>query len=188
MLKAILVGLKQVDPNAYGGWNGTNGCAGCEKDVDALTRIVESIGYSVTTLKTAQATRSAIIGALESAANQLKSGDTLVFFFSGHGGQQPDVAGGDESDGRDETLVAYDGELVDDQLNGAWLKFKAGVRIFMLSDSCNSGTNYRGLRSIRFDDATPIRPLSARATVMQAQLHGATLSRWGNRQHERKEG
>lgn len=153
---AVLVGLKQVDPQAYNKWNGEEGCWGCELDVDNIERILQPLNYDITVLKTAKATRSAICNALKSAASSLRSGDTFVFYYSGHGGQQPDQ-NGDEVDGHDETLLAYDGEIIDDELNAIWTKFRPGVRIVMLSDSCNSGTNYRNLFDVR--RSSPIKPM-----------------------------
>ncbi len=165
---AILVGLKRVNPDNYGGWTGEDGCLGCELDVDNMQRILTPRGYSFTVLKTVSATRGTILEALDKAASELAADDTLVFFFSGHGGQQADPSG-DESDQRDETLIAFDGALIDDQLDGRWLGFKSEVRIVMLSDSCNSGSNYKGLR--RLERSTPIRPLApVIAKEMKAQM------------------
>ncbi len=155
MFRSLLVGLKSVDPSKYGGWDGTSGCWGCELDVDNIAAIVEPLNYRTSILKTEAATASAILSALEDAATKCQSGDLFVFYFSGHGGQQPDISG-DELDGKDETLVAYDRELTDDELNTVWTKFKAGVRIFMVSDSCNSGTNYK-MRMLDIAHSTPIR-------------------------------
>lgn len=59
---------------------------------------------------------------------------------------------GDEQDAKDETWVLYDGEVVDDELHELYTKFKAGVRIFVLSDSCHSGTVSRAL----YERTTPI--------------------------------
>lgn len=165
--KALLVGLKSVDPKKYGGWDGKAGCWGCELDVDNIAEILSPLDYQIATLKTKQATRSSILEGLKSAASTLKSGDTFVFYFSGHGGQQPD-ANGDETDGRDETLVAYDGEVIDDELNAIWTKFKTGVRLVMLSDSCNSGTNYRNLRTI--ERPTPFKISPTTSSRMKAQM------------------
>lgn len=139
---ALLIGLKQVDPAAYGGWDGRGGCAGCELDVDNVERMLQPEGFQVQKLLTKAATRSAVLRGITSMAQAAQPGDLVCIYYSGHGGQQPD-RNGDETDGRDETLVAYDGELIDDQLAEAWTSFKAGVRIVFLSDSCNSGTNYR---------------------------------------------
>jgi hypothetical protein len=46
----------------------------------------------------------------------------------------------DEPDLQDETWCLYDGELIDDEINRALARFKAGVRVLVLSDSCHSGT------------------------------------------------
>ncbi|MBX3012191.1 MAG: caspase family protein [Caldilineaceae bacterium] len=166
--KALLVGLCQVSPAAYGGWDGVNGCEGCELDVENVEKILTPLGYTIQRLTTAAATKAAILTALEEAAEVLLSGDRLVFYYAGHGGQQPDPDK-DEDDGHDETLLAYDGEITDDELNTIWLKFQRGVRILMLSDSCNSGTNYRGIRSVF--TPTPIQPLSANTrAIMLAEL------------------
>jgi hypothetical protein len=59
--------------------------------------------------------------------------------YSGHGGQIPDL-NNDEEDALDETWVLYDRELLDDELYTMYGQFKEGVRIFVLSDSCHSGT------------------------------------------------
>lgn len=165
---ALLVGLRQVDPQLHGGWDGTSGCWGCELDVDNIEHILRPIGYQITTLKTEQATHDNIIQALKSAAEALKPEDIFIFYFSGHGGQQPDF-NSDEMDGKDETLVAYDRDIVDDELNEIWLSFKKGTRIVMISDSCNSGTNYKNVRDIT--TASPIALIQKGALIkMEAQM------------------
>jgi hypothetical protein len=156
---ALLVGLKNVDPDAYGGWNGINGCWGCELDVDNMERILKPIGYYVRILKTKEATRDKILSALYRAADTTAAGDIFVFYYSGHGGQQPDVSG-DELDGKDETLIAYDREVIDDKIHEALMRFKAGVRIVMISDSCNSGSNYRGRGDVEANENAIFRPFA----------------------------
>jgi hypothetical protein len=51
----------------------------------------------------------------------------------------------------------YDGELIDDEVYAALNQFAGGVRIFVLSDSCHSGTV---LRAANFSalGVTPVRP------------------------------
>jgi hypothetical protein len=168
---AVIVGLRKVNPAKYHGWDGANGCWGCELDADNVERILKPLGYQTTVLKTEKATRRNVMNALR-AATKLKKGDILVFYYSGHGGQQPDQTGPkkDELDGQDETLVLYDGELRDDSLNDVWLSLKPGVRVVMLSDSCNSGTNYKA-PGLNLQKSTPIVPLDAKAAAgMKAQL------------------
>jgi len=166
---ALLVGLKHVDKYSYGGWDGTSGCTGCELDIDNMNRILNSEGYDTKILKTSEATRNNILSCLYRSADTLISGDIFVFYYSGHGGQQPDIDG-DELDGKDETLVVYDREIIDDKINYALTKFKAGVRIIMISDSCNSGTNYRGRVTIPKNKQTVLKPLSKNTETIKAQL------------------
>lgn len=175
MLHSLLVGLKSIDPAAHDGWDGRNGCWGCELDVDNIEIILSPLGYATTILKTQSALAASILAGLSEAAEKCRAGDTFVFYFSGHGGQQPDTSS-DERDGMDETLIAYDREIMDDELNDRWTKFESGVRIFMLSDSCNSGTNYKTMfRDIA--ESTPIRLFSSAAedasngqSTMDAQM------------------
>ena len=76
----------------------------------------------------------------------------LVLYVSGHGGQVDD---GDttEADGLSETLCLWDGEMTDTYLAGLLAQIPAGVRLFFVTDTCNSGTNYRRRR--RLDKAVP---------------------------------
>lgn len=169
---ALLVGLKSVNPTCYGGWDGVNGCEGCELDVDNIARILSPLGYEIKTLKTAEATRNGILASLYRASENTAKGDIFVFYYSGHGGQQPDL-NGDEVDGQDETLVAYDREVIDDKIHEALTRFKSGVRVVMISDSCNSGTNYRGRMNVPLNNEAIFRPVarkSSRSVDIKAQL------------------
>jgi hypothetical protein len=140
--RAVLVGLTHIDPAWHGGWNGRNGCAGCALDVVGLETVLSPRGWAIERLLDNEATVGAVLDKLAGVAAQSKAGDSIFFYYSGHGGQQPDK-NGDESDGQDETLICYDGHLVDDRLNDIWLSCASGVRIYMISDSCNSETNFR---------------------------------------------
>jgi hypothetical protein len=134
---SLNIGLNRVDPNGYNGWDGQ--LAGCENDARDMQSIADAQGFTTTLMLTDEATSAAVIEAIGRAAQDLAAGDTFLLTYSGHGGQVPD-ANGDEDDGQDETWVLYDRMLVDDELYQLWSQFSAGVRIFMLSDSCHSGT------------------------------------------------
>lgn len=166
---ALLVGVKTVDPAAYGGWDGAAGCWGCELDADNVERILSESGLATTVLKTAEATSTAVLSGLAAAAEATQAGDLFVFYYSGHGGQQPDFDN-DEMDGHDETLVAYDRQIIDDELNEIWQQFKPGVRLVMLSDSCNSGTNYRQAGT-DITEPTPVEPLTDDAGIAAQMIH-----------------
>jgi metacaspase-1 len=163
---SIHIGLNHVDTSspAYQGYNIPE-LSGCINDADAMERLASGLGYSeITKLTDAQATASAVLGAISNAADNLGSGDILLLTYSGHGSQVPD-RNGDEIDGLDETWVLYDRMLVDDELALQWKSFKSGARIFMISDSCHSGTvdkdfyNPQYVRALRNRGVTKARTL-----------------------------
>jgi len=139
---AVIVGLTGVDPIAYGGLSLTSGCWGAEADVDRIDRLVAPLGFLPLILKTSRATAGAVQDHLRWAARTTRSGDFLLFYFAGHGQQRPD-RGGDEEDGFDELLLAYDRPMDDDELDEIWREFAEGVRILAITDACHSGTNYK---------------------------------------------
>jgi hypothetical protein len=141
---ALAIGLNKVNPAHYGGWDGE--LSGCEPDARDMQAIAQSQGLNVEMLLTEQATYGEVLNKLDDLANLLKSGDLLVVSYSGHGGHVPDL-NGDEADGLDETWCLYDGQLLDDELYGAWMKFQAGIRILVFSDSCHSGTVLRMMKT-----------------------------------------
>jgi len=139
---SLHIGLNSVDAAAYNGWAGE--LLACENDATSMEAIASRLGYKTQTLLTRLATSKAVIEAIQTVARELKGGDIFVLTYSGHGGQVPD-RNGDEIDGQDETWVLYDRQLVDDELHELYTEFASGVRIFVLSDSCHSGSVTRGL-------------------------------------------
>jgi len=144
---SLHIGLNHVDPEHYNGWDGE--LRACENDALDMRAIAVECGYKPKTLLSNEATSSAVVKALAQAARRLTSGDIFLLTYAGHGSQVPDV-NGDEDDGLDETWLLFDRMLSDDELYTAWARFKPGVRIVMVSDSCHSGTMardpvYRGL-------------------------------------------
>jgi hypothetical protein len=160
--RSIHIGLNSVDPAHYDGWDGT--LTACEFDANDMQKLAESRGFQSSKLLTHEATAAAVTAEIEKAAEGLSSGDFLFLTYSGHGGQVPDKNGEGESDRSDETWVLYDRELVDDELYALWAKFKPGVRIFVLSDSCHSGTVLR-----KFDEDDPVPNVLAKRETADAQ-------------------
>lgn len=138
--RSIHIGLNFVDPNGYDGWDGE--LVACEFDAKDMAGLADSKGFQSQTLLTKDATSAAILEAIGGAASELSEGDILFLSYSGHGGQVPD-GNSDEDDRIDETWCAWDRQIVDDELYSAWSAFPAGARIFVLSDSCHSGTATR---------------------------------------------
>jgi hypothetical protein len=137
--------LNRVDPAHYQGWDGA--LTACEFDANDMRAIAQSQGFEPRSLLTREATSEAVLSAIEGAAGELGQGDLFLCTYSGHGGQVPDRNGEDEEDRSDETWVAYDRQIVDDELYDLWGRFAPGVRIFVLSDSCHSGTVTRDIEA-----------------------------------------
>jgi metacaspase-1 len=134
---SIHVGLNEVDPSHYQGWNGK--LVACEFDADDMQELAEANGFQTQKLLTKDATADALLAGVKDAGGKLRAGDILLLTYSGHGGQVPD-ANGDEDDRMDETWVLYDRQVVDDELYALWSSFPPGARIAIFSDSCHSGT------------------------------------------------
>ena len=139
---SLNIGLNSVDPNHYGGWDGQ--LAGCENDANDMAKIARASNFDVKKLLTKDGTVENVKGSIHSAAQELKSGDYFFLSYSGHGGQLSDLNRDERDDHYDETWCLYDREFVDDELNVCLRDFQEGVRIFVLSDSCHSGTVVRG--------------------------------------------
>lgn len=135
--KALCVGI-----NNYPG--SSNDLAGCVNDCNDWAYILTSkYGFtSVSKLLDSQATMGAIKKALTALVDGAVSGDVIVFTYSGHGSYVVDK-NGDEPDGKDETLYAYDGNVLDDELRAILDKIREGVHATVILDSCHSGTATR---------------------------------------------
>ncbi|KAJ1402232.1 Caspase-like domain superfamily [Sesbania bispinosa] len=89
-------------------------------------------------------TKHNILESLRWLVKDCQAGDSLVFYFSGHGLQQPDFKE-DEIDGFDETLCPVDfmkeGMIIDNDINSTivW-PLKKGVTLHAIVDACHSGT------------------------------------------------
>jgi hypothetical protein len=141
--RSLSLGLNAVDPAGYEGWDGK--LMACEQDAHDMEALAASQGYATNKLLSAQATSAAVLAQLYDAAQQLQAGDRFLLTYSGHGGQVPDVTSDEEDDMLDETWCLYDRMLLDDELHAAWSRFRKGVRILVLSDSCHSGTVARAM-------------------------------------------
>lgn len=137
-VQSVHIGLNCVDPGHYNGWRGT--LKGCINDANAMREIADSFGYPSTILLDEEATAGAVQETIRAVALNLEPGGFLLLTYSGHGGQLKDPDGSEEDDKKDETWVLYDRQLLDDELNGLWSQFRPGVRVFVLSDSCHSGS------------------------------------------------
>jgi metacaspase-1 len=123
---------------------------------------------------TGEATADAVLAELHEVAGQLAPGDIFFLTYSGHGGQVENKNPEDdpEDDALDETWCLYDRELIDDELFAAFSKFRSGVRIIVLSDSCHSGTVTRATPS-RGDDEAKVKQLPFDVAVATEKANAA---------------
>ena len=135
---SIHIGLNNVSKKHYG--SKVTPLDTCEQDAMDMESISRSQNFKSSFLLLSEnATREAVKSSIVLASEELVYGDILLLTYSGHGGFVLDRSG-DESDRLDETWCLYNGQLLDDELKQLWTLFAEGVRIFVLSDSCHSGT------------------------------------------------
>lgn len=132
---------------------------GCVNDANDWAAALTQRGFAVSKLLDSEATKAAMMTAMEDLIAKASKGDSLVITFSGHGTYQPDTDG-DEADGLDEALCPYDlqtsgAALTDDEIRVLFAARKAGVRIVLISDSCHSGTVTRAAAAERDADTRP---------------------------------
>ncbi|WP_268761014.1 caspase family protein [Caulobacter sp. Root487D2Y] len=181
---AVLVGVDAYPARSPGGEAALKPLKGPGNDV-ALVRklLVEQYHFRdddthIMTLVGPAATRAAIQRAVEGrlaeAARQYGRRAVIVFYFAGHGSQTFDQDG-DESDGRDETIVAYDsrstaqGDITDDELRHWFEPIRSHTNaITVILDSCHSETGLRAADDLTPRDAPPAQPLPEPASSLPA--------------------
>jgi len=146
--KALQIGINYVNKQL-----GKGGVVGCHEDIEIMQDLLTSrYGFSeenMTVLKDEEGctmpTRRNIERAIKKFVSTSRPGDSLVFQYSGHGGQVKDHSG-DEKDGYDETILPYDhekaGQITDDDLFKMLVKpLPHGVLLTCVMDCCHSGTS-----------------------------------------------
>lgn len=120
--------------------------AGCVNDSRDWSSAFQSLGFSVTSLINEQATRAAMLAAMQQLISTSTAGDSIIIQYAGHGTKVKDLDG-DEVDGTDEALVPFDfgtgSFLIDDDIRNLMAAIPPGVNVTCFMDCCNSGTNTR---------------------------------------------
>jgi hypothetical protein len=157
---SLHIGLNRVDGGAYP--FPVPDLMGCINDANDMLDLARGKGFLTRQLLDGAATSAAVVSAIEQAAERLQPGDLFLCTYSGHGSQVPDPS---EPDQRSETWVLWNRQLIDDELYALWGRFRAGVRILLISDSCHSGTVSRRLAFANAAVSTILR--SARSGAMR---------------------
>jgi len=161
--RAVLVGIND--------YNGVSDLRGCVNDVTNMRDILRNyLGFKnkeIRVLTDARATKDGILTRLQWLVKDAKSGDFLVFHYSGHGSQIRDRDGDELEDQMDELICPHDFDwdgtyITDDDLNAIFTTLPKGVLLEVFLDSCHSGT---GLRDIDFGRPPELGPPGLPAIV-----------------------
>ncbi|MGH3785973.1 MAG: caspase family protein [Pseudonocardiaceae bacterium] len=162
---------------------------GCVNDIDRAEALLRHRADTtqgevlVTRLTNGQATREAFINTFRTTFAVVAPGDTAVFYYSGHGSQEPAPPEHleFEPDGLNETLVLADSrtdggaDLADKELAVLVGEVTApGIHLFVVLDCCHAGS---GLRELN-EQATRVRrvPTSTTRREVGSYLAGTTRS------------
>ncbi len=132
---------------------------------------------------------STILGELDRLAETAAKGDTVLFYYSGHGSRQPDnpdePEDEPETDGMDQVLLPSDAgkydpikmslknAIVDDVLGRKIAAIRAkGAFVWAVIDACHSGTVTRGDTITRSVDPVKLGIPAASAVPAQASRGG----------------
>ena len=102
-------------------------------------------------LTDAQATFAAIRDAITGWLATAPEDATVLVFFAGHGARLKDK-NADEVDGWDETLVAYDRQVILDEILVEWLATLRAQRIVVILDTSHGGSTDRNVRTFRIGE------------------------------------
>ena len=122
------------------------GAAQSDTDVDTITDALDATDSwspaNMTELK--QGTKAQIEACIDAAQAASVAGDEFVFYFSGHGGDNPalfpDTTESGEGGGADNHIRLGDQRITDDDLADMLSGFKKSVTIVVILDSCYSHT------------------------------------------------
>lgn len=161
--RALLIGIDdytastlprvaRTAPDRERGWPDLKGAV---NDVELLEEmLVLSYGFersNIVTLKNQQATRAAILQAIERhLVRPASKGDIVFYYYAGHGAQVPNPAS-DELDRLDESIVPADSRRGADDIRDKELRplfnriLDRGAQLTLLLDHCHSGSGFRGM-------------------------------------------
>ncbi len=147
--KALIVGVNDYAPIGTGGPD-LNGCVNDATDMANTLVICGFRPADIRILTNSNATNSNIKKWLDWLFKGIKTGDSLVFYYSGHGTRVTSFGDDLEVDGLDEAICPHDfqtaGVIRDDEFRTLFTqKMKAGVNLEVIFDCCHSGTGTRNL-------------------------------------------
>ena len=174
--KAILCGI-----NAYA----DAPLKGCINDAENLRRLlIDTYGFhpdDIHLLRDTEAVKARLQQEWQWLTAGAGAGDILVFHFSGHGSNVPDLSGDETGDGRDEITCLADMDfhnpttyLSDDE----WFDWVEGVNeaadLIVIKDTCHSGGSSRAMAVL--DAEGRMRQVLADGPRSRALMPGETVT------------
>lgn len=171
--RALCIGIDE--------YPGASALSGCVADARLWASTLQGLGFEPLLMLNQAARREAMLEALGGLIREAAPGDVLVFQYSGHGTQLPDLDS-DEDDDQDEALCAIDFEsgafVLDDDLRQLFQQLPAGASLTCFMDCCHSGSITRlaaGGRLLPPAGAARARYLRATPAMREAhRLYRAT--------------
>lgn len=125
-------------------------CSGAGLDATRMNAFLkERYGYGGTFLVSGQATKDAVVKALQTGIAATPADGLFIFFYSGHGGQEDFSQSGiqtsepEGADSMDEYLCLSDTYMLDDEVWSLISSCKG--RVFLIFDCCHSATMWRSV-------------------------------------------
>jgi len=143
--KALVIGINDYAPVGPGGPD----LRGCVNDARDMANTLVILGYppaNIRFLTDAAATTANILSGIDWLLRRAVNGDSLVFYYSGHGSRVADTSGDETIDHLDEIICPHDIDfaarryVTDDQLGARFRTAPAGANLEVILDSCHSGT------------------------------------------------
>jgi len=158
MNKALLVGINNYK-HSY-----VPDLRGCLNDVANMRQVLQAhVGgfdnKNVRVLADSRATGVGILERLHWLVSGAKSGDYILFHFSGHGSQVRDRDGDELTDSLDEILCPYDVDwehhmITDDVLRDIFSRVPESALLEVVLDCCHSGTGIRSFSLFKDPEAS----------------------------------
>jgi hypothetical protein len=147
--KAVVIGINDYAPIGNGGPD-LNGCINDARDMANTLVICGFAPADIRILTNQNAKKANIVTYLNWLLGDCVAGDSLVFYYSGHGTRVANIGSDLEIDGLDEAIVPHDyataGVFRDDDFKRIFdSKLKPGVNLEVIFDCCYSGTGTRNL-------------------------------------------
>jgi hypothetical protein len=158
--KALVVGINDYAPVGPGGPD-LNGCVNDARDMANTLVLCGFQPANIRILTNQNAKRANFLTYLNWLFSGTTAGDSLVFYYSGHGTRVSNIGPDLEIDGLDEAIVPHDyssaGFLRDDDFKAIFdAKLKRGVNLEVIFDCCHSGTGTRNLNFNEFGAAATV--------------------------------